>query len=87
MTRVETKYNNNDLKIVAFKADGNQETMVILNRSLNPFDLVFDWEGVQFNEMEIVDPYSPNIVKSFKGNKVKVEPGAFVTLTNVPLNK
>ena len=87
MTRVETKYNNNDLKIVAFKADGNQETMVILNRSLNPVDLVFDWEGVQFNEMEIVDPYSPNIVKSFKGNKVKVEPGAFVTLTNVPLNK
>lgn len=86
MIRVETKNNNNELKIVAFKGKNNLGTMVILNRSANPVNLEIDWRGIVFSEMETVDPYSPNIVMQFKGNKVKVEPGAFVTVTNVPLN-
>jgi hypothetical protein len=86
MQRVEVKNSNNDLKIIAFKGKDNKATIVVLNRSLNPIDLDVDWQGVNFSEKEIVDPYSPNIVSSFEGKKVKIAPGAFVTLTNVPLN-
>ncbi|MGV8096852.1 MAG: glycoside hydrolase family 30 beta sandwich domain-containing protein [Mangrovibacterium sp.] len=87
MRRVETKSSNNDLEVVAFKGDHKSATMVILNRSLNPVSLDVSWNDVHFTEMEIVDPYSPNLVKPFSRNKVIVQPGAIVTLTNVPLNK
>lgn len=86
MQRVETNNSNNDLKIVAFKGENNSGTMVILNRSINPVSLEIEWKNINFSELEIVDPYSPNIVKPFNGNKVKIEPGALVTITNVPLN-
>jgi hypothetical protein len=86
MWRVRVENSNNDLKIVAFKGAENRGTVVILNRSINPVNIEIDWKNTGFSEMETADPYSPNLVKSFRGNKVKVEPGAFVTLTNVPLN-
>ncbi len=76
-----------DLKVVAFKGTGNSATIVVLNRSLNPINLKINWTNVKFSEMELTDPYSPNIIKPFKANEVLVEPGAFVTITNVPLNK
>lgn len=87
MSRVETESSNNELKIVAFKGKNGLATMVILNRSLNTVNVKIAWAKVKFTEMETTDPYSPNIVKSFVGKDVKVEPGAFVTLTNVPLNE
>src|ERR1035437_1281474 len=87
MYRVETKNSMDDLKMVAFKGDNNLATIVILNRSLNPVNLEIEWKNISFSEMEIVDPYSPNIVKPFSGNSVKVEPGSIITITNVPLNK
>lgn len=87
MYRVETESTNKELKIVAFEGKNNTGTLVILNRSLNPVDLGIDWRGIEFTEMEKVNPYSPNIVKPFNGNEVTVEPGAFITITNVPLNK
>ena len=87
MYRIEAKSSTEDLEVVAFKSEKNLGTLVILNRSLNPFDLEIDWENISFSEMETVDPYSPNIVKPFSGNKVKVEPGSIVTISNVPLNK
>ncbi len=87
MSRVETEINNKDLKVVAFKGAGNLATMVILNRSLNPVELKINWANVEFSEMELTDPYSPNTIKTFKGKEVLVEPGAFVTITNVPLKK
>ncbi|MBK0383607.1 hypothetical protein I5M32_11625 [Pedobacter sp. SD-b] len=87
MQRVEVKTNNKDLKVVAFKGKGKAATMVVLNRSLNPINLKINWANVDFDTIETVDPYSPNLASSFKGKEVTVEPGAFVTLTNVPLNK
>lgn len=86
MTRIETESSNKGLKIVAFKGENGLATMVVLNRSLHPINLKINWANVEFTEMEITDPYSPNLVKTFKGKDVMVESGAFVTLTNVPLN-
>lgn len=87
MVRVKTETNNQDLKVVAFKGAGNLATLVVLNRSLNPVNFTVNWPSIKFLEMEVVDPYTPNIVKPFQGKSVLIEPGAFVTLTNVPLNK
>lgn len=86
MFRVGTKNTNKDIEVVAFKGENNSATMVVLNRSINPVNLEIDWENVNFSEMETVDPYSPNLVKPFTGNAVVINPGAIVTLTNVPLN-
>ncbi len=87
MQRVEAVNDNEDLKMVAFEGDNNTGTMVILNRSFNPIDLEIVWRNIQFSEIETVDPYSPNIAVPFNDNKVEIQPGAFVTITNVPLNK
>lgn len=87
MFRVGTKNTNKDIEVVAFKGENNSATMVVLNRSINPVNLEIDWGNVNFSEMETVDPYSPNLVRPFSGNKVTVGPGAIVTLTNVLLNK
>lgn len=86
MYRVGTKSANTDLKITAFKGSNNQETMVFLNRSLNPVKIDINWDNVCFSEMEIVDPYSPNIVKPFNEDELIVKPGSIVTVTNVSLN-
>ncbi|MEO8820654.1 MAG: glycoside hydrolase family 30 beta sandwich domain-containing protein, partial [Ginsengibacter sp.] len=86
MSRIETESSNKDLKVVAFKGAGGSATMVILNRSINPVDLKINWANVEFSELELTDPYSPNLIKPFKGKEVLIEPGAFVTITNVPLN-
>ena len=74
MTRVETGNKYKDLKVVAFKGDDGKATMVVLNRSQNPINLEVNWGNVQFTEMEIVDPYSPNRVMPFDGGEVRVEP-------------
>lgn len=87
MQRVEVENTNKSLKIVAFKGKGNEGTMVILNRSLNPVNFKVNWDKVQFTELEKVDPYAPNIIEKFSGKEVMIDPGAFITLTNVPLNK
>jgi hypothetical protein len=87
MYRVETEEKNDDLEVVAFKGENNSATMVILNRSLSPVRVNVEWNNIRFTEMEITDPYSPNIVKPFSGNRVTVQPGVIVTLTNVSLNK
>ncbi|WP_167607690.1 glycoside hydrolase family 30 beta sandwich domain-containing protein [Maribellus sediminis] len=87
MTRVDVENSNNDLKIVAFKGANNLGTLVVLNRSVHPVNLEIDWKGIRFSEIEVVDPYSPNVVKPFEGDIVKVQPGAFVTITNVALNQ
>ena len=87
ISRIETESSNKDLKVVAFKGTGNSATMVILSRSINPVELKINWANVEFSEMELTDPYSPNLVKPFRGKEVLVEPGAFFTITNVPLNK
>ena len=87
MTRVDVKCANKDIKAVAFMGEEKHATMVIQNRSENPVNLDLDWKNILFNEIETVDPYSNNIVKSFIDNSITVAPGAIITLTNVPLNQ
>ncbi|MHC4624795.1 MAG: glycoside hydrolase [Planctomycetota bacterium] len=93
MTRIETRTDANDLLVSAFAGEGDKGTVVILNRSARPRRLRVIWPGVTLNQMELVDAYHENEVRTIPGAvekgfaEITIEPGAIVTLTNAALGK
>jgi O-glycosyl hydrolase len=91
MVRVEAETDADDLLVSAFAGKDHAGTMVILNRSMKPRRLHVRWPGVTFTQMELVDPYHKNDVQKAPAThadgatEVTIEPGALITLTNVPL--
>jgi O-glycosyl hydrolase len=91
MIRVETRADADDLLVSAFAQESEAGTVVILNRSTRPRRLRIVWPDVTFTVMESVDPYHENDVRkapaarSDGATELIVDPGAVVTLTNVPL--
>jgi O-glycosyl hydrolase len=91
MVRVEAETDADDLLVSAFAGKDHAGTVVILNRSMKPRRLRIRWPGVRFTELEIVDPYHENdvqkapAIRTDGATEVTIEPGALVTLTNVPL--
>ena len=88
MVRVETEVFENDLLATAFTSDsGGGETLVLLNRSTRPFWVTI--EGVQglLKWKETADLYHQNSAEEWDGSgeDILLEPGALVTLSNVPL--
>jgi hypothetical protein len=93
MARVEAKADTNDLMVSAFAGEDNTATVIVLNRSIRPFQLCIIWPGVQFRQMEIIDPYHQNNVQAVPVPRTDgtieliIDPGAIITLTSVPLGK
>ncbi|MHC4617734.1 MAG: glycoside hydrolase [Planctomycetota bacterium] len=77
----------------AYTGKSNRGTVVSFNRSARPRRVRIIWPGVRFKEMELVDPYHENEVRTApsragKGTtEVTVGAGALVTLTNAALGK
>jgi len=91
MTRVDATSGSPDLLVSAFKGEGNQTTLILLNRSTSPVEIQLDWTGARFTEMECTHFYHENRVTPLDAaspearGEIRVEPGSIVTLTNVPL--
>ncbi|MBM3335935.1 hypothetical protein FJY63_14855, partial [Candidatus Sumerlaeota bacterium] len=84
------------LLVTAFTGGRGKATLVALNRSTMPMIVHLSWPKVAFREMEIADQYRQNELQpegfSSRGGTIKlqieklqIEPGAIVTLTNVEL--
>ncbi|MDD5706731.1 MAG: hypothetical protein PHR35_12485 [Kiritimatiellae bacterium] len=82
MTRVEVRASDPDLLTTAFAGRGRERTVVMLNRSTHPVTVTLHGVG-KMPEMERCDPYHENECVSAPA-KIRIEPGAVVTLTNVP---
>jgi len=93
MARVEARSSQADLLASAFEGQGGGRTVVLLNRSAVPQRVSVAWPGAGLKEVELADPYHENTVSPASapaadgGTEVTVPPGAFVTLTSVPLGK
>jgi len=93
MIRVETHTNANDLLLSAFAGKSNDATLVALNRSTNPKKLKVTWPGITFEEIELVDPYHQNEVRTYLLDsdndhfELLAEPGAIITITNAHLGR
>ncbi len=92
MTRVRSASSNPNLFVTAFTGDGDQHTLIVLNRSTVRQRVSLTWPGAVFRDMETASPQLENTVEpapAAKGNvrEVTVEPGAIVTLTGVELGR
>jgi hypothetical protein len=92
MTRVRTTSSNPNLLVTAFTGDGDQHTLIVLNRSTVPQRISLIWPGAMFRDQETASPQLENVVgpaPAAKGGfwEVNVEPGAIVTLTSVELGR
>jgi hypothetical protein len=86
MKRIDVKSGHKDLLVTAFKGSENQATLVMINRSQFPIKPQLNWASIDFNAIEITDPYNQNTVMPANIKDLVISPGAIVTLTNVPLN-
>ena len=92
MQRVTVNHDLDDLQVSAYYDDNGRATLVALNRGMQPLSLNIDWPGVQFDVMELTDPYHANSVEDWQGREgepvvVQVDPGAIITLSNVKLHE
>jgi hypothetical protein len=91
MVRVETETSDPDLMVTAFEGDGQERTLVMLNRSLRPQRVRVFWPSGSFGSLELVDPYHENSVQPAPPSRadgeteVEIAPGAIATLSNVSL--
>ncbi|MFQ6034361.1 MAG: hypothetical protein ACE5NM_00750, partial [Sedimentisphaerales bacterium] len=91
MVRIEAKSDTEDLLVSAFAGKGKTATVVVLNRATKPRQLCIFWPGVTFKEIELTDPYQQNDIRTAPAllsdgrMEVTIQPGAFLTLTNVAL--
>jgi hypothetical protein len=86
MKRIDVKSGHKDLLVTAFKGSENQATLVMINRSQFPIKPQLNWASIDFNAIELTDPYNQNTVMPANTKDLVISPGAIVTLTNVPLN-
>lgn len=93
MTRVDASADAPCLLASAFAGEDGQQTLVLLNRAMQPLQVCVEWPGARFTHLETASPYQPNLAVPAPamgaGGKVDltVAPGAIVTLTNVPLGE
>ncbi len=93
MARIAAKSNSQDCLAAAFVGEKKECTAVVLNRSATPMIVRIENAGGAFTVLEVADPYRENQVRpappaSAGGvTLVRVEPGAFVTLSTVPLGR
>jgi O-glycosyl hydrolase len=93
MVRVGATSDSRDCLAAAFCGKNGKRTVVVLNRSPAPMTVRIENAGGGFAFMEIADPYRENQVRPAPpattdgATIVPVEPGAFVTLSTVPLGK
>ena len=78
--------------MTAFTGDGDQHTLIVLNRSTVRQKVSLTWPGAVFRYQETASPQLENTVEpapAAKGNvwELIAEPGAIVTLTGVELGK
>jgi len=91
MVRVATKTSSDDLLTSAYEDADGHRTVVLLNRSIRPREIRLRWSDATFEQLEQVDPYSPNRVlpapKPAKDGTLRwtIPPGAIHTLTSAPL--
>jgi hypothetical protein len=93
MARIGARTDTNDLLVSAFAGDSNKGTVVMLNRSTRPRRLRVIWPDVTFTQVELVDPYHENEVRTIPppagkdASEITIEQGAIVTFTNTALGK
>ncbi len=92
MTRVRGISSNPNLLVTAFTGGGDQNTLIVLNRSTFRQRISLTWPGAAFRYQETASPQLENAVKpapAANGHvwEVTVEPGAIVTLTGVALGR
>lgn len=93
MTRLDAETACPDVLASAWQGPADVRTVVLLNRGTVPRQVRLSWAESRFSVMERVDPYSENAVvpcpsPSADGTlQVLIDPGALVTLSNVPLLK
>jgi hypothetical protein len=88
MSRVSADSGCKNLLASAFAGEGNNKTLVMLNRSSSPARVKVAWPGAEFPWSELVDPYNQNTVRPAAlddSRQVLVDPGAIVTLTGTKL--
>jgi O-glycosyl hydrolase len=93
MVRIEAASSSDGLLACAFAGEKGARTVILLNRATAPLRVRVEGADATFDEMEIVSPYQQNRVKAAPkpldggATAVVVDPGAIVTLTNVPLGR
>ena len=90
MVRIDAETADGDLLATAFADDKGGQTVVLLNRGLAPRMVQVKNTRHGFSAVERTDPYRENAGESSKlesGDKLAIEPGAVVTLSNVPLGR
>ncbi len=85
MTRIGAESSRPDLLVSAFAGPSGEATVVLLNRSTQSQTVTLGAGAPAFRWIETADPYRENEVRAYASGAVAVEPGAVVTLTNVPL--
>jgi len=84
MHRVDARVSNSDLMTAAF-TNGQQSSLVVLNRSTSTQHLHIDWNDVHWTRIERTSFYSENNEEQVP-NEVIVAPGEIVTLSNFSAN-
>ena len=93
MVRLKAESSDSDVLVTAFRQQDGKATLVILNRSMSPVLPELNWHDMIFSSMEVTDPYHPNtiydvnLIAECGQDSIEIQPGAIVTLTNVPLNR
>jgi O-glycosyl hydrolase len=93
MHRIGANSGDKDLLVSAYAGENGEKTVVLLNRSCRQIRVNVQNAGKALREMETVDPYRENIVSNLPSGaaenqtEVLIDPGAIVTLTNVPLGR
>ena len=91
MARVEAGADVEDLLVSAFADEDGRGTVIVLNRAMRARRVRVVWPGVEFGEMEVVDPYHKNDVRQAcaaladGSTEATIAPGAIVTLSSVRL--
>ncbi len=93
MVRIGAESSDADLLTTAFHADDGRETVVLLNRSMQPRRVTLTGLSFALQFGELADPYHENsplpepVEQHDSVATVDVPAGAFVTLSSVPLVK
>jgi O-glycosyl hydrolase len=82
MERVDAVTSDPDLLATAYRGPAGAATVVVLNRSDEPFRLAMKWSGVTWQEVERTSQYLENAVSSPPEGLV-IQPGEIVTLSTL----
>ncbi len=93
MVRVEANSNDPDLLVTAFSDDSGRITVVLINRSVDPKNVIIKGQNCQLPIRELTDCYHKNAsIRAHAPGQttevdVLIQPGSIYTLSNVPLHE